>query len=86
MKTGEKERSLRNHEVALVKLGGLYRDQKCVFLSFLPLQYNSMGPIDRHRNAQGLAEVITLSLAFMSSTAKGKTAKLGPSPLLILLR
>jgi 26S proteasome regulatory subunit N6 len=28
------------------------------------------------RNANGLAEVITMSRAFMSSTAKAKTAKL----------
>ncbi|KAF8875056.1 PCI domain-containing protein [Infundibulicybe gibba] len=46
---------LRDQEIALVKLGELYRDQK---------------------NAQGLAEVITSSRAFMSSTAKAKTAKL----------
>ncbi|PPQ85740.1 hypothetical protein CVT26_005190 [Gymnopilus dilepis] len=54
---GAQERSdvLRNQEVAIVKLGELYRDQ---------------------RNAQGLADVITQSRAFMSSTAKAKTAKL----------
>ncbi|KAF8160157.1 PCI domain-containing protein [Pholiota molesta] len=46
---------LRDQEVALVKLGELYRDTK---------------------NAQGLADVITQSRAFMSSTAKAKTAKL----------
>ncbi|KAF8967234.1 PCI domain-containing protein [Flammula alnicola] len=46
---------LRDQEVALLKLGELYRDQ---------------------RNAQGLADVITQSRAFMSSTAKAKTAKL----------
>jgi hypothetical protein len=28
------------------------------------------------RNAQGLAEVVTLSRSFLSSTAKAKTAKL----------
>jgi 26S proteasome regulatory subunit N6 len=55
VQTGDKEQSLRDQETALVKLGGLYRDQK---------------------NAKGLAEVITLSRAFMSSTAKAKTAKL----------
>ncbi|KAF8964888.1 hypothetical protein BDZ97DRAFT_2074971 [Flammula alnicola] len=48
-------RGLRDQEVALLKLGDLYRDQK---------------------NAQGLADVITQSRAFMSSTAKAKTAKL----------
>ncbi|KAF5317785.1 hypothetical protein D9619_012521 [Psilocybe cf. subviscida] len=46
---------LRDQEVALVKLGELYRDTK---------------------NAKGLAAVITQSRAFMSSTAKAKTAKL----------
>ncbi|EPQ57700.1 PCI-domain-containing protein [Gloeophyllum trabeum ATCC 11539] len=53
--TGERDQSLRDQEVSLVKLGELYRDQK---------------------NAEGLAEVITLSRSFMSSTAKAKTAKL----------
>ena len=33
-------------------------------------------PNQSHRNAQGLADVITQSRAFMSSTAKAKTAKL----------
>ena len=33
------------------------------------------------RNATGLAEVITMSRAFMSSTAKAKTAKLSKQPL-----
>ncbi|THG97955.1 hypothetical protein EW026_g4148 [Hermanssonia centrifuga] len=46
---------LRHQEIALVKLGELYRDQK---------------------NAEGVAEVINKSRAFMSSTAKAKTAKL----------
>ncbi|KAJ7916499.1 hypothetical protein B0H13DRAFT_1997476 [Mycena leptocephala] len=47
---------LREQEAALLKLGGLYRDQL---------------------NAEGLAQVITLSRGFfMSSTAKAKTAKL----------
>ncbi|KAF8957703.1 hypothetical protein BDZ97DRAFT_1924318 [Flammula alnicola] len=46
---------LHDQEVALLKLGELYRDQK---------------------NAQGLADVITQSRAFISSTAKAKTAKL----------
>lgn len=32
-----------------------------------------------YRNAKGLAEVITLSRSFMSSTAKAKTAKLSES-------
>ncbi|KAJ3511057.1 hypothetical protein NLJ89_g4317 [Agrocybe chaxingu] len=54
-KNDEQVQNLRDQEVALVKLGELYRDQK---------------------NAQGLAEVITQSRAFMSSTAKAKTAKL----------
>jgi hypothetical protein len=31
---------------------------------------------DTYRNAKGVAEVITLSRSFMSSTAKAKTAKL----------
>ncbi|KAF8163850.1 PCI domain-containing protein [Crassisporium funariophilum] len=52
---GDQAQNLRDQEVALVKLGELYRDQK---------------------NAQGLADVITQSRAFMSSTAKAKTAKL----------
>ncbi|KAI0340008.1 PCI-domain-containing protein [Trametopsis cervina] len=47
--------SLRYQEIALVKLGELYRDQ---------------------HNAQGVADVINKSRAFMSSTAKAKTAKL----------
>ena len=36
--------------------------------------YSSL--INSYRNAQGLADVITQSRAFMSSTAKAKTAKL----------
>ncbi|KAF8633471.1 hypothetical protein AX15_001431 [Amanita polypyramis BW_CC] len=51
----ERAQTLRDQESALVKLGGLYRDQK---------------------NAEGLAEVITFSRSFMSSSAKAKTAKL----------
>jgi len=51
----DQAQNLRDQEIALVKLGELYRDQK---------------------NAQGLADVITQSRAFMSSTAKAKTAKL----------
>jgi hypothetical protein len=31
------------------------------------------------RNAEGLAEVVTLSRSFLSSTAKAKTAKLSPA-------
>ncbi|KAF4612765.1 hypothetical protein D9613_011899 [Agrocybe pediades] len=51
----EQAQGLRDQEVALVKLGELYRD---------------------HKNAKGLSEIITQSRAFMSSTAKAKTAKL----------
>ncbi|KAG2091044.1 proteasome regulatory particle subunit [Suillus discolor] len=51
----DKEQSLRDQELALIKLAELYRDQK---------------------DASGLAQVITLSRSFMSSTAKAKTAKL----------
>ncbi|KAF9034623.1 hypothetical protein BJ165DRAFT_1512645 [Panaeolus papilionaceus] len=51
----DQAQNVRDQEVALVKLGELYRDQN---------------------NAQGIAEVINQSRAFMSSTAKAKTAKL----------
>ncbi|KDR68658.1 hypothetical protein GALMADRAFT_256431 [Galerina marginata CBS 339.88] len=54
-KDDDHAQDLRDQEIALVKLGELYRDQK---------------------NAQGLADIITQSRAFMSSTAKAKTAKL----------
>jgi hypothetical protein len=37
------------------------------------------------KNAQGVAEVITLSRSFMSSTAKAKTAKLSMHQLTSLL-
>lgn len=62
---------LRDKETALVKLGQLYRDQKCVVLDF----GSSLVKIES-RNASSLAGVITLSRSFMSSTAKAKTAKL----------
>ncbi|KAF9476159.1 PCI-domain-containing protein [Pholiota conissans] len=52
---GDQAQDLRDQEIALVKLGELYRDTK---------------------NARGLADVITQSRSFMSSTAKAKTAKL----------
>jgi len=54
-----------------VKLGELYRDQKYVFYECTADETNTTV-----RNGKGLAEVITLSRAFMSSTAKAKTAKL----------
>jgi 26S proteasome regulatory subunit N6 len=66
---------LRDQETALVKLGELYRDQKCVVVSYIVWELTDGGK----RNAKGLAEVITLSRAFMSSTAKAKTAKLSTS-------
>ncbi|PPR00376.1 hypothetical protein CVT24_004438 [Panaeolus cyanescens] len=54
-KDADQSQIVRDQEVALVKLGELYRDQQ---------------------NAEGIAQVITQSRAFMSSTAKAKTAKL----------
>lgn len=54
-----------------MKLGELYRDQKYVFYECTADETNTTA-----RNGKGLAEVITLSRAFMSSTAKAKTAKL----------
>ncbi|KAF4576434.1 proteasome subunit S9 family protein [Pleurotus pulmonarius] len=51
----EIEAASNQQELALAKLGELYRDQK---------------------NAEGVAQLITLSRGFMSSTAKAKTAKL----------
>ena len=38
------------------------------------------------RNAEGLAEVVTLSRSFLSSTAKAKTAKLSAALSLCLQR
>jgi hypothetical protein len=73
----EKTKILRDQETALVKLGELYRDQKCVF-NFPPDRVQCNRPLIC-RNPQGLADVITLSRAFMSSTAKAKTAKLSKS-------
>ena len=66
---------MRDQETALVKLGELYRDQKCVVVPYIVWELTDGGK----RNAKGLAEVITLSRAFMSSTAKAKTAKLSTS-------
>lgn len=63
--------NLRDQETALVNLGQLYRDQKCVQIASCMLYTHA--PC---RNAAGVAEVITLSRSFMSSTAKAKTAKL----------
>jgi 26S proteasome regulatory subunit N6 len=56
----------------MIKLAELHRDQKWV------LSVSSLFPrkLTVRRNAKGLAEVITLSRSFMSSTAKAKTAKL----------
>lgn len=67
----ERDQSLRDQETALVKLGELYRDNQYVSRPSL-LLFSQSFP----RNAAGLAEVITLSRSFMSSTAKAKTAKL----------
>ena len=39
----------------------------------------SLSDLCSSRNAQGLAEVVTLSRSFLSSTAKAKTAKLSPA-------
>lgn len=70
-----KEQALRNQETALIKLGELYRDHRCV--PPLPDKLcNLMCWTTIHRNPQGLAEVIMLSRVFISSTAKAKTAKL----------
>jgi 26S proteasome regulatory subunit N6 len=54
----------------MIKLAELHRDQRCV------LTRSSFPSLTWRRNAKGLAEVITLSRSFMSSTAKAKTAKL----------
>lgn len=64
---------LRDKETALVKLGELYRDRKCVWPSYQDLLRVLT---KKNRDAQALAGVITLSRSFMSSTAKAKTAKL----------
>jgi len=68
---------LKEQESALVKLAELYRDQKSVQTIF-----GSLRGILTHlnRDADGLAEVITMSRAFMFSTAKAKTAKLSQLP------
>ena len=58
---------------ALIQQAEVYRDQKSVFDRH---RTNRLTSLIVCRNAQGLAEVITLSRAFMSSTAKAKTAKL----------
>ena len=73
----EQQQRIRDQEKALVKLGELYRDQKCAFSrpSLLPLTRS-------RRNAHALSGVITLSRSFMSSTAKAKTAKLSAPQLL----
>jgi 26S proteasome regulatory subunit N6 len=68
----ERERQLRDQETALVQLGKLYRDQKYVHI-LLDCTYSDPKSL---RNAKGVAEIITLSRSFMSSTAKAKTAKL----------
>lgn len=61
---------LRDQEAALVNLGKLYRDQQCVYLSV------EIRVLIVFRNAQALADIITMSRGFMTSTAKAKTAKL----------
>jgi 26S proteasome regulatory subunit N6 len=71
---------LRDQETALVKLGELYREQKYVNPRVLVACTVSFSLIlCLFRNAQGLAEVVTLSRSFLSSTAKAKTAKLSPA-------
>lgn len=67
----DKEQSYRDQELALIKPAELYRDQKWVLQSLL--FYASLTP---DRDASGLAQVITLSRSFMSSTDKAKTTKL----------
>ncbi|PPQ92937.1 LOW QUALITY PROTEIN: hypothetical protein CVT25_000101 [Psilocybe cyanescens] len=64
--TSQSEEGLRDQEAARVRLGELYRDQKYAFGSYM----------HAHKYAEGLAEVVNRSRAFMSSTAKAKTAKL----------
>ena len=72
----DKEARLKEQESALVKLAELYRDQKSVPKHpQIPCGILTLSD----RNANGLAEVITMSRAFMSSTAKAKTAKLSES-------
>lgn len=56
-----------------MKLGELYRDQKYV-CKVSTHDTTDLIPFDR--NAKGLSDVINMSRAFMSSTAKAKTAKL----------
>ena len=74
----DQEAKLKEQESALVKLAELYRDQKSV--SAPPLHMYHLSYSDAWgRNADGLAEVITMSRAFMFSTAKAKTAKLSKS-------
>ena len=70
---------LRDQETALVKLGELYRDQKYVSWRVFIVWTVQFLIFSCFRNAQGLAEVVTLSRSFLSSTAKAKTAKLSPA-------
>jgi len=74
----DKEARLKEQETALVKLAELYRDQKSVSATPPQITWGILTHSDR--NASGLAEVITMSRAFMSSTAKAKTAKLSKPP------
>ena len=70
---------MKEQESALVKLAELYRDQK--YVEDTCKSQNARGMLTQSvRNASGLAEVITMSRAFMSSTAKAKTAKLSEPP------
>jgi 26S proteasome regulatory subunit RPN6 N-terminal domain len=68
---------LRDQETALVKLGEIYRDQKCVLITTLFFSGGVRADdMIVYRNPTALSQIITQSRGFMSSTAKAKTAKL----------
>ncbi len=74
---------LREQEAALVRLGELYRDQKCVSERALPSSQRTrmqrecrLTDAASYRNVPALAETVRSSRTLMTSIAKAKTAKL----------
>ena len=65
---GTNETALREQESALIQLGELYRDQKCLFVMMWVLIV---------RDVDKLVELIKTSRTIMSNFAKAKTAKIG---------
>src|SRR5579859_2603583 len=74
---GSNESALREQEAALIQLGELYRDQKCV---------PRISQRVIVRDVEKLVQLTKTSRTIMSNFAKAKTAKIGMSSSYIWLR